>query len=50
MPARLTVGGGNTAIHGHIRTRHETRIIAGEKRDDGGDFVRLANPRPKGIR
>jgi hypothetical protein len=31
---RLTVGGGDAAIHGYICTGHETRIVAGEKRND----------------
>jgi hypothetical protein len=41
---RLTVGSGNAAIDGYICTGHETRIVAGEKRNDGRDFVRFANP------
>ena len=40
----LSVGGGDAAIDGYICTGHETRIVAGEKRYDGSDFVRLANP------
>jgi hypothetical protein len=41
---RLTVGSGNAAIDGNICAGHETRIVAGKKRNDGRDFVRFANP------
>jgi hypothetical protein len=41
---RLTVRGGDPAIDGYICTGHETRIVAGEKRNDGRDFVRFADP------
>ena len=41
---RLTVRGGDATIHGYICTGHETRIVAGEKRNDGSDFVWFTNP------
>lgn len=40
----LSIGGGYTPVHRYVGASHEARIVACEKRDHGGDFLRFADP------